>query len=130
MQFPDDDNGQMLAAMADAGIDLSQALDVDFFLVFDDQRDAESALEALSGSEPEGELEINFSEELSKWELIVSLNMVPEYAAIVAEETRLNDFAAEFDGMTDGWGVMQHQEGDDEFADHEHGEDCDDSCQH
>ena len=35
----------------------------------------------------------------------------------------LNDFAAEFGGMTDGWGVMQHQDGDDEFMeddDHEH----------
>ena len=40
MQFPEDDNGQMLAAMADAGIDLTKSIEVDFFLVFDDQRDA------------------------------------------------------------------------------------------
>lgn len=31
MQFPDDDNGKMLAAMAEAGIDLTKELDVDFF---------------------------------------------------------------------------------------------------
>jgi hypothetical protein len=126
MQFPDDDNGEMLKAMAEAGIDLSKALEVDFFLVFDEQRDAESALEALSQSDLEGELELVFDDEIAKWELIVAINMVPAYEALVAKETELNTFAAEFDGMTDGWGVMQHQEGDDEFADddHVHGPDC------
>ncbi|MBV7315186.1 ribonuclease E inhibitor RraB [Shewanella sp. NIFS-20-20] len=128
MQFPDDDNGQMLAAMQESGIDLSQALDVDFFLVFDDKRDAESALEDLVASDVSGELELNFSEELEKWELIVCINMVPEYEALVAKETWLHDFASEFDGQSDGWGVMQHQQGDDEFADDEH--ECDDHCHH
>lgn len=75
MQFPDDDNGQMLAAMADAGIDLTQSLEVDFFLVFDDQRDAESAIEALSQTDMQGELELNFDEESTKWEVIVCLQM-------------------------------------------------------
>ncbi|GIU51349.1 MULTISPECIES: ribonuclease E inhibitor RraB [Shewanella] len=129
MQFPDDDNGKMLAAMAESGIDLSVALDVDFFLIFDDQRDAESALEALAQTDLNGELELNFSEEIEKWELIVCLNMVPSYDDLVAKEIELNTFAQEFDGMTDGWGVMQHQEGDDEFAD-EDDHQCDDNCSH
>ncbi len=128
MQFPDDDNGKMLAAMAEAGIDLTKALDVDFFLIFDDQRDAESAVEELSQSELEGELELHLNDELGKWELIVCINMVPEYQAIVDQEVELNEFAAEFGGATDGWGVMQHQEGDDEFADHDH--ECGDDCHH
>ena len=126
MQFPEDDNGQMLAAMADAGIDLTKSIEVDFFLVFDDQRDAESALEALSQTDMQGELELNFDEENTKWEVIVCLQMVPEYAALVGKETELNSFAQEFDGICDGWGVMQNQGGDDEFADddHLHGEHC------
>ncbi|MBB1318922.1 ribonuclease E inhibitor RraB [Shewanella sp. SR43-4] len=126
MQFPEDDNGQMLAAMADAGIDLTKSIEVDFFLVFDDQRDAESALEALSQTDMQGELELNFDEENTKWEVIVCLQMVPEYAALVGKETELNSFAQEFDGISDGWGVMQNQGGDDEFADddHVHGEHC------
>lgn len=128
MQYPDDDNGKMLAAMADAGIDLTKALDVDFFLVFEDQRDAESAVEELAKSDLEGELELHLNDELGKWELIVCINMVPEYQAIVDQEFELNGFAAEFGGATDGWGVMQHQEGDDEFADHDH--ECGDGCQH
>ncbi|MCL2915765.1 ribonuclease E inhibitor RraB [Shewanella corallii] len=128
MQYPDDDNGKMLQAMAESGIDLTKSLDVDFFLVFEDKRDAESALEDLVAREEEGELEINFNEELKKWELIVTLNMVPEYEAIVAREVALNEFASEYDGMTDGWGVMQHQEGDAEFADDDH--ECGDHCHH
>ena len=88
MQFPDDDNGKMLAAMADAGIDLSVALDVDFFLVFEDQRDAESAIEELGKSDLEGEIELLLNDDSGKWELIVCLNMIPEYDTIVEQELR------------------------------------------
>lgn len=128
MQFPDDDNGQMLAAMAESGIDLTLELEVDFFLVFEDKRDAESALEVLSKQDEEGELELNFDEDTSKWEVIVCTNMVPEYDALVAKEIQLNDFAKEFDGVSDGWGVMQHQDGDGEYADDDHVHD--EHCQH
>ncbi|WOT04055.1 ribonuclease E inhibitor RraB [Shewanella youngdeokensis] len=128
MQFPDDDNGKMLQAMADAGIDLSVALDVDFFLVFDDQRDAESALEELGNSDLDGEIELLLNDDSGKWELIVCLNMVPDYDTIVEQELNLHEFAQEFGGATDGWGVMQHQEGDDDFADDEH--ECGADCKH
>ena len=94
--------------------------------MFEDQRDAESALQELTESDLSGEVELHLNDELGKWELIVCLNMVPEYDAIVAQEIALNEFAGEFGGATDGWGVMQHQEGDDEFADdgHEHSDSC------
>ncbi|MGS0679780.1 ribonuclease E inhibitor RraB [Shewanella sp. 125m-7] len=128
MQFPDDDNGKMLEAMADAGIDLSVALNVDFFLVFEDQRDAESALEELGKSDLEGEIELLLNDDSGKWELIVCLNMVPAYDTIVEQELNLHEFAQEFGGITDGWGVMQHQEGDDDFADDAH--ECGDACKH
>jgi len=125
MQFPDDDNGQMLAAMAESGIDLTCELEVDFFLVFKDKRDAESALEVLTQQDEQGELELHFDEEANQWEVIVSIQMVPEYDALNTKETQLNDFAKEFDGISDGWGVMQHQDGDGDFADdHVHDEHC------
>ncbi|MCL2916832.1 ribonuclease E inhibitor RraB [Shewanella litorisediminis] len=133
MHFPEDDNGQMLKAMHESGIDLTKPLDVDFFLVFDDRRDAESALEDLTAQEAEGEVELNFNEELDKWELIVCINMLPEYDALVAREVELNAFAGQFDGQSDGWGVMQHQEGDDEFMDDEdddHEHHCGPGCNH
>ena len=34
MQFPDDDNGQLLAEIAAAGVDLSKMHQVDFFILF------------------------------------------------------------------------------------------------
>ena len=135
MQFPDDGNGDMLQAMADAGLDLTSALDLDFYLVFPDKNKAEQALAALIDSDAAGEVELNLND-LNQWELIVCLNMIPEHAAITAKEKELDKFAKKFGGHNDGWGVMQHQDGDDEFADdeheheheHEHGDNC--GCDH
>lgn len=125
-QFPDDGNGDMLQAMQDAGLDLSQSLALDFYLVFPDKTKAETALQALTALDQPGEVELNYND-LEQWELIVSLEMVPDHTAISAKEIELDKFAKKFGGHNDGWGVMQHQEGDDEFAD-DH--DCDDHCGH
>jgi regulator of RNase E activity RraB len=128
MQFPDDGNGDMLRALMDAGIDLSQPLAIDFYLVFKNKEQAEKAMAALVASELQGEVELHFND-LEQWELIVSQTMVPEHAAVTAREAELDKFAKKFSGHNDGWGVMQHQDGDDDFDD-EHGEDCDHDCGH
>jgi regulator of RNase E activity RraB len=128
MQFPDDGNGDMLRALMDAGIDLSQPLAIDFYLVFKNKEYAEKAMAALVASELQGEVELHFND-LEQWELIVSQTMVPEHAAVTAREVELDKFAKKFGGHNDGWGVMQHQEGDDDFDD-EHGDDCDHDCGH
>jgi len=128
MQFPDDGNGYMLRALMDAGIDLSQPLAIDFYLVFKNKEQAEKAMAALVASELQGEVELHFND-LEQWELIVSQTMVPEHAAVTAREAELDKFAKKFGGHNDGWGVMQHQDGDDDFDD-EHGEHCDHDCGH
>ncbi len=128
MQFPVDGNGDMLRALMDAGIDLSQPLAIDFYLVFKNKDQAEKAMAALVASELQGEVELHFND-LEQWELIVSQTMVPEHAAITTREVELDKFAKKFSGHNDGWGVMQHQDGDDDFDD-EHGDDCDHDCGH
>lgn len=128
MQFPDDGNGDMLRALMDAGIDLSQPLAIDFYLVFKNKDYAEKAMAALVASELQGEVELHFND-LEQWELIVSQTMIPEHAAVTAREAELDKFAKKFSGHNDGWGVMQHQDGDDDFDD-EHGDDCDPDCGH
>jgi regulator of RNase E activity RraB len=128
MQFPDDGNGDMLRALMDAGIDLSQPLAIDFYLVFKNKEQAEKAMAALVASELQGEVELHFND-LEQWELIVSQTMVPEHAAVTAREAELDKFAKKFGGHNDGWGVMQHQDGDDDFDD-EHSEHCDHDCGH
>ena len=127
-QFPDDGNGDMLQALADAGVDLSKSLALDFYLVFKSKEKAEMALNELTALDQPGEVELNFND-LEQWELIVSLNMVPDHTAITNKEAELDKFAKKFGGFNDGWGVMQHQDGDDDFDD-EHDEDCDDDCGH
>jgi len=126
MHYPDDGNGDMLKAMADAGMDLTKPLALDFYLVFPDKAKAEQALVAMADSPLDGEVELNLND-LDQWELIVCLTMLPEHAAITAREVELDKFAKKFGGHNDGWGVMQHQDGDDEFAD-DH--DCDEHCDH
>ncbi|WP_127025059.1 ribonuclease E inhibitor RraB [Rheinheimera mangrovi] len=128
MQFPDDGNGDMLRALMDAGIDLSEPLAIDFYLVFKNKEQAEKAMAALVATELQGEVELHFND-LEQWELIVSQTMVPEHAAVTAREAELDKFAKKFGGHNDGWGVMQHQDGDDDFDD-EHGEHCDHDCGH
>ena len=128
MQFPDDGNGDMLRALMDAGIDLSQPLAIDFYLVFKNKDQAEKAMAALVASELQGEVELHFND-LEQWELIVSQTMLPEHEAITAREAELDKFAKKFGGHNDGWGVMQHQDGDDDFDD-EHGDDCEPDCGH
>lgn len=128
-QFPDDGNGDMLQAMADAGLDLTQSLALDFYLVFPNRDKAEMALHALTSLDQPGEVELNFND-LEQWELIVSLQMVPEHAIVTAKEAELDKFAKKFGGHNDGWGVMQHQEGDDDFADDDDDHQCDDHCGH
>jgi regulator of RNase E activity RraB len=128
MQFPDDGNGDMLRALMDAGIDLSQPLAIDFYLVFKNKDQAEKAMAALVASELQGEVELHFND-LEQWELIVSQTMVPEHAAVTAREAELDKFAKKFSGHNDGWGVMQHQDGDDDFDD-EHNDDCGHDCGH
>ena len=81
MQFPDDGNGDMLRALMDAGIDLSQPLAIDFYLVFKTKEHAEKAMAALVASELQGEVELHFND-LEQWELIVSQTMVPELSLI------------------------------------------------
>lgn len=124
-QFPDDGNGDMLQAMQDAGLDLTKSLALDFYLVFPDKIKAETALQALTALDQPGEVELNFND-LEQWELIVTLQLVPEHSAITAKEVELDKFAKKFGGYNDGWGVMQHQDGDDDFAD----DDCEDDCDH
>ena len=48
MQFPDDENGDVLRRMAASGFDFGRAHDVDFYAVFGEQ--ANAALVAASGS--------------------------------------------------------------------------------
>ena len=48
MHYPDDDNGQLLAEIAAAGIDLALMHKIDFYILFEQKVDAEKFATAIA----------------------------------------------------------------------------------
>lgn len=110
MQFPDDENGDVLRRMAASGFDFGRAHDVDFYAVFAEQAnaalvtrqliDADLSENALAGvstnSMQDGGIELK-----------VVRKMLATHDGITAFERRLSDLCAAHGGRLDGWGVMQ-----------------------
>lgn len=103
--IPDDDTGQVLRQMLDDGDDLSQPRDVEFYLVFAEEADAQAfareadALEGLDVLPPE-------RDEEGIWQVTAIRYMKPEHAAITAREHELAELATRHRGYPDGWGCM------------------------
>ena len=92
MQFPDDGNGDMLRALMDAGIDLSQPLAIDFYLVFKNKDQAEKAMAALVASELQGEVELHFNDleqarKAAEEDYCGCYSSLSDYAQELTEET-------------------------------------------
>ena len=100
MNFPDDDDGDELRRIAEAGSDMSRAMPVDFTVVFDDRVRAEAfaglvtSLGYQSVVEPEDD----------GWCCTCTREMVAAHEAIVAAQDSLAAAAEKFEGILDGWG--------------------------
>lgn len=105
MQFPNDENGALLREMHEAGIDLSQPLDVDFFFVFRTKKDAEAMITALAATGETLETALEKNEIHEDWDLRCTLNMVPTHSAITLREMQFGKLAQQNNGEGDGWGV-------------------------
>lgn len=110
-QFPDDENGEALRHMAEHGVDLTALHKVEFEYVFEDEESARSFAEAVSGLVLETVVREPEDEEDEEWEVECSLRLVPSYVAICEIEQRLGEKAAEFDGYSDGWGLLSKPDG-------------------
>ncbi|CAM4257464.1 ribonuclease E inhibitor RraB [Pseudoalteromonas byunsanensis] len=106
MQFPDDDNGQLLAEMAEAGIDLTQFHTVDFFILFEQKPQAESFIKAISDDELAPHTQLQQCKDTGVWEVITSVKMVPEHQLLSQTEQYLESIANGHEGYGDGWGIM------------------------
>lgn len=105
MKFPNDENGALLREMHEAGIDLSQPLDIDFFFVFKTKRDAEAMAAALAALGEEIETALEHNEIHEDWDLCATLNMVPTHSAVTLRELQFGKLAEQNSGQGDGWGV-------------------------
>lgn len=103
--FPNDDTGQVLAEMHEAGIDLTQVHQVVYFQLFENKDDALAMEKHLKEKVPDMQIDVKPDETPNVWDLEVTVAMIPDYDAIVAQEAEFEQVARKFKGYNDGWGI-------------------------
>jgi hypothetical protein len=117
--YPDDEDGAVLADLAERGLDMTQPLAIDFFVAAPDEAAAEAIAQALGHrkyevqivydeGEPDedGNIDPDDDEFGPSWTVYVNKQMVPEYSEIVRIKKELDVIAQPLGGHADGWGVM------------------------
>ena len=105
MNFPNDETGQVLAEMQQAGINLSTSHHVVFFHLFEQKSQAEAMAEFVKANHPEMTVDLHEDETPNVWDVDCSLVMIPTHESIVAQEETFEKIAAKFSGYNDGWGI-------------------------
>ncbi|WP_019030218.1 ribonuclease E inhibitor RraB [Colwellia piezophila] len=105
MNFPDDETGQVLAEMHQAGIDLSQSHDVVFFHLFEKESQAQAMVEHIKEHLPAVKCNLHPDETPNVWDVDCTVVMTPSHEAIVAQEDAFEKIINQFTGYTDGWGI-------------------------
>jgi len=105
-QFPNDDNGDVLWQMAQDGDDFNESREIDFSLVFTGQQQAEQCALYLLHQGQKISLYQEDEEGDLIWDMIVHIDMQPDYAEIVEIESWLITISQKFFGEYDGWGCM------------------------
>ena len=110
MEFPNDDNGDVLRRLESKGDDLTKSRDVDFNVVFPEKRKAETF--ALYFKEKGYKSTVRFADVVKShpWEVLVVKPMIPTYTGIANFEQELQRQADELDGFNDGWGCVTQNE--------------------
>ncbi|WP_109127374.1 ribonuclease E inhibitor RraB [Dyella sp. C11] len=104
MNFPDDENGQVLRQMAEQGDDLSVPREIDFAVIFPTEEAAlKFALRLLKNGQKVSFSEYEENDELP-WQVLAHPFMVPTHENISGYEDLLAQEAATLDGRSDGWG--------------------------
>ncbi|MEW6984110.1 ribonuclease E inhibitor RraB [Colwelliaceae bacterium 6471] len=105
MNFPNDETGQVLNDMHQAGIDLSIVHNVVFFQLFEKKEQALAMAEHLKNVAPDMQTTIHPDETPNVWDLDCTVRMIPSYDGVVAQEAEFEQLAGKFDGYNDGWGI-------------------------
>ncbi len=105
MTFPNDETGQVLAEMRNAGIDLTVIHKVVFFQLFEQEQQAKAMVAHLAEHAPEMIVELVPDEMPNVWDVNCTVKMTPSYEGIVAQEAEFEQLAGKFKGYNDGWGI-------------------------
>ncbi|WP_440053655.1 ribonuclease E inhibitor RraB [Pseudoalteromonas sp. T1lg65] len=106
MQFPNDDNGQLLTEIAAEGVDLTIPQHIDFFILFEKKDQAQSFMKAISEDELAPKTELQQCKDTGVWEVITTVTMVPEHTLLGQTEQYIESIANSHEGYGDGWGLM------------------------
>lgn len=98
----DDPDDTILQSLRDAGIDLTAARPLDFFLYFHGEREASSALEEAKREGYSGDLHPPPDAD-GDWLAILHRPMIPSRNTIKAARARLEALAEEHEGEFEGW---------------------------
>ncbi|MER2491663.1 ribonuclease E inhibitor RraB [Catenovulum sediminis] len=108
-QTPDDQTSLILAEMAAEGIDLTQAMQIDFFAAFEFKEQAEKALPQVKTLSVNGvsfeNIKIQKPEAGGGVELIASVTLVPEQPILDEWDQAFTDCVENLKGYSDGWGI-------------------------
>ena len=105
MNFPDDETGQVLADMHQAGIDLGKTHDVVFFHLFEQESQAQAMVDYLRSKHPEITANLHPDETPNVWDVDCTVAMTPSYEAIIKQEEAFEKIVTQFTGYSDGWGI-------------------------
>ena len=128
-EYPQDEDGQVLAELAAQGVDMSKPLLIEFPVAVPDEPAALKICSTLCGEGYDAEIQFDsgeedFDEESDEadefgpsWTVFVAVKMVPDYAEILRIQQDLDRIVKPLDGFSDGWGVMLDEQFDEDFDD-------------
>ena len=115
--FPDDEDGAVLASLAEAGVDLSKPMEVEFVVDAPDEQAAAAVAAAVRDAGYDCQVEYDEGEEDGEegggdedfgpsWAVYVTMEMVADHARIVALQRTFTQLAEPHGGACDGWGAL------------------------
>ena len=106
VDFPADENGDVLRRMQADGDDLSKPRDIEFFFAFPEEQNATAFAEEIQIS-LRLRATVSFCRESGVWQATAVTHAIPDHSAITRLEQELTELAQNFGGESEGWGCMQ-----------------------
>jgi hypothetical protein len=106
VNYPDDDNGDVLRRLQATGDDLTVPRNIDFIVAFPDEDAAERF--AMHFREQGYKVSVEFAETVKElpWDVVVVKHMQPSHQEIGDFENALQRVAETLGGRNDGWGCF------------------------
>ncbi|WP_153914295.1 ribonuclease E inhibitor RraB [Shewanella sp. TC10] len=93
MQYPNDENGQVLQSMLERGVNLNRVYEIDFFHLFKDEESAVKMAYEVDHSNDNIKVAIYTNEVSKGFDVYVSVNMEPTHENITHVETTFAEVA-------------------------------------